>query len=114
MEAVGSFLEEGRGVMKGQPGTPGIRNTSEVFLDKGLCDSTVEGVVMGRPARQEKQEVRNVHYRIGHGKLIKIYKGDAVTVDYDVRRLEVPMDRRRWDILEARDHGAHSLFDFWP
>ena len=114
MEAISSFLEEGCGVMKGQPGTPGLRNASEVFLDKGLCDSPVGERGMRRPAWQEKQEVRNVHYRIGHGKLIKIYKGDAVTVDYDVRRLEVPMDRRRWDILEARDHGAHSLFDFWP
>ena len=113
MKAISSFLEEGRGVMKGQPGTPGIRNTSEVFLDKGLCDSTVEEVGMGRPAWQEKQEVRNVHYRIGHGKLIEIYKGDAVTVDYDMRRLEIPVDRRGWDFFEARDHGAHGLFDLW-
>jgi hypothetical protein len=68
---------------------------------------------MGRPAWQEKQEVRNVHYRIGHGKLIEIYKGDAVTVDYDVRRLEIPVDRRRWDSSSPRPRRPR-LFDFWP
>ncbi len=85
------------GVMQWKPGTPGVRDVPEVFVNEYLTN--VFGFRAARPSAllglpQEPDEMCDVDYRIGRAVEIEIDKSDAIAIDQDVNRFEIAMDKR--------------------
>ena len=89
----------------------------EVFLDKrrgGHARLLGRQRVQAHPARDVRPKMGRVPGRIAQGNRIEVDKDDAVARQENMIGLEVPMDGRRRNLLEAGNDRGGDRLDLRP